>query len=299
MKEMLIVLNKDEHTVSYVDANSGQTLEKISVDKNPHEVVVTRDGNYSYVTNSGGNSLSVFNNQTMEEEQRVTHPGFKFPHGVGLSKDEKTLWIASTYANMLFLLDTGTWKVRKEIATAQYLVHMISFAPDGNKVYVPNIGSNNVTVVDAVKEEVISHLRVGKGPEGVAVHPGNKELYVANQDDDILDIYSVDTLERVKRLRLGRCPIRLVFSPDGRYAFIPNREGDCLSVIDTEIQGEIKRIPVGIWPGGTVFDAAGQRAWVANNKTNDISVIDVASLKETGRIEAGIHPDGIGYIAGD
>lgn len=296
MKEMLIVLNKDEHTVSFVDANSDQILRSCPVDKNPHEVVVTADGRYSYVTNSGGNSLSVFDNAKMEEVHRLTHPEFKFPHGVGLSRDERTLWIASTYANKLFLVDTREWTVRKTIATHQNLVHMISFSPDCSRVFVPNIGSNNITIVDAGKEEVITHLPVGKGPEGVAVDPGSKKLYVANQHDDILEIYDLDTLERTKRLRLGRCPIRLVFSPDGKYAFIPNREGDCLSVIDTKLEWEIKRIPTGIWPGGTVFAADGKRAWVANNKTNDISVIDVDMLKETGRIDVGIHPDGMGYI---
>lgn len=299
MKEMLIVLNKDEHSVSFVDVNSGQTIGNIPVDKNPHEVVVTCDARYSYVTNSGGNSLSLINNFNMEEMRRITHPEFKFPHGVGLSRDENTLWIASTYANKLFLVDTKEWLVRKTIATHQNLVHMISFSPDGTRVVVPNIGSDNVTIVDALKEEVVTHLPVGKGPEGVAVHPHNNRLYVANQHDDILEIYDLVTLEKVKKVRVGRCPIRLVFSPDGRYAIIPNREDDCLSVVDTQLESEIKRIPTGIWPGGTVFDTTGKRAWVANNKTNDVSVIDVQTLKETGRIDVGIHPDGIAYITGE
>lgn len=297
MKEMLIVLNKDEGTVCYVDANSGRVVKTVQVDKNPHEVVIAAGGRYSYVTNSGGNSLSVLDNKRMAEERRVTHPEFKFPHGLGLSKDEATLWIASTYANKLFLLDTKEWMVRKSIATHQQLVHMISFSPDGARAFVPNIGSNNITIVDVQAEEVITHLPTGKGPEGVAVHPGNNKLYVANQHDDILEIFDLQTLERSARLRLGRCPVRLVFSPDQRYAFIPNREGDCVSVVDTEREWEIKRIPTGIWPGGVVFDSAGKRAWVANNKTNDISVIDVGTLKETGRIDVGIHPDGVGYFS--
>ncbi|MTI95736.1 MAG: YncE family protein [Firmicutes bacterium] len=299
MKEMLLVLNKDEHTVSYIETQTGQTLKTISVDQNPHEVAITRDGRRSYVTSSGGNSVSVFDNETLEMVGHITHPEFKFPHGVGLNSSEDTLWIASTYANTVFLIDTKEFKVRKTIPTYQELVHMIYFSPDRKKVYVPNIGSNNITLFDAESESIITHFPVGRGPEGAAAHPDGKRLFVANQDEDSLHIYNLDDLSLAVKLRLGRCPIRLIFSPDGRYALIPNREGDCVSVVDTNLQREIKRIPVGIWPGGTVFNAAGTVAWVANNKTNDISVIDVQSLQEVDRIPAGIHPDGIGYIPGD
>ncbi|WP_243298288.1 YncE family protein [Bacillus litorisediminis] len=160
-----------------------------------------------------------------------------------------------------------------------------------------------MTVVDVESERVLNHFPVGRGPEGVAVHPNGKELYVANQDDNNLYVIDTATLEVLHKRRLGTCPVRLVFSPDGRYALIPNRESGDLSIIETAFKlkdmvrpWEVKRIRVGVWPGGVVFNPEGTKAFVANNKTNDISVINMETLEEEARIPAGIHPDGIAYL---
>ncbi|HYK75221.1 MAG TPA: YncE family protein, partial [Pseudoneobacillus sp.] len=170
-------------------------------------------------------------------------------------------------------------------------------------VYVPNIGSHNITVIDAEKEEIINHFPVGPGPEGVAVHPNGELLYVANQEDDTLFVMDTKTYKVLHKRRVGKVPVRLVFSPDGKYALIANRDSSDVSVILTEqkINGqvrpwEIKRIPVGGWAGGVVFNEEGTYAYVANNKTNDISVINMSTLKEENRIDVGIHPDGIAYL---
>ena len=296
MANYLIVLNKDEHTVSFIDPYNGDTVKKINVDTNPHEVDLNSSGSIAYVTNSGGNTVSVIDTNQIEEVKRIQHEGFKFPHGVGVTKDDKSLFIASTYANKVYVIDTTTNQVRHEITTNQQKTHMIYFSPNKDLIYVPNIGSNNITIIDVEDESVITHIPVGVGPEGAAVCPNNNKLYVANQHDNNIYIINQDTYEVEKTIRVGTLPIRLVFSPDGKYAFVPNRESGDLSIIDTELEREIKRIRVGVWPGGTVFNTDGSYAYVANNKTNDISVIDVKTLKEVKRIDAGIHPDGMIYL---
>lgn len=295
MKDYLVVLNKDEYTVSYVTPDTGDTEAKVEVDVNPHEVAVTGDGSLSYITNSGGNTVSVLDNRKFEEVARLSHPEFVFPHGIGLSKDETELFVVATRSNRLFIIDTESLETTDVIPTHQKLTHMVYMNPDRSLMFIPNIGSDNITVFDVQSKTVLTHLPVGGGPEGAAVHPDGDLLYVANQKDDNVQIIDLESYETVKVIRVGTCPIRLMFSPDGKYAFVPNRESNDLSMIECAGQREIKRIPTGVWPGGTVFDPEGQRAFVANNKTNDISVVDVDSLEEVGRFKAGIHPDGMAY----
>ncbi|MFP4456579.1 MAG: YncE family protein [Clostridia bacterium] len=296
MSNYLIVLNKDEATVSFIDAKAQQTVKKIDVDINPHEVAISPDKKLSYVTNAGGNTVSVIDNIKMEEIERINHKDFKFPHGVGVSKDGEKLFITATYSDKTFVINTKSFEFEKVIDTYQSKTHMIYFDRNKEKIFIPNIGSNNITVFDVAKEEVIDHFPVGNGPEGAAVDKNNKLLYVANQHDNIVAIYDLEDYSLKKEIKVGTLPIRLVFSPDGKWVYVPNRESGDLSIIDTEIESEVKRIRVGVWPGGTVFNTDGTKAYVANNKTNDISVIDVATHKEIGRIDAGIHPDGIAYL---
>lgn len=292
----LLVLNKDENTVSFIAAATGATLRTIPVDRNPHEVVVSPDRSISYVTNSGGDSLSIIDNREMVETGRVTHPEFRFPHGLGLTPDGKHLWLASTRSDRVFVFETATMKAETVLPTGQSRSHMISPTPNWSRVYVPNIGSATLTVIDVARRAIVKHIPVGNGPEGVGVHPAGRELYVANQHDNTLYVLDETTHGLIDRLSLGTLPIRITFTPDGRYALLPNRESGDLSIVDTARRWEIKRIRVGVWPGGTVTDERGAYAYVANNKTNDMSVIDLGTLKETERFDAGIHPDGMAFI---
>lgn len=306
MAERLLVLNKDDDTLSVINLTTKQVEKVVKTDHNPHEIIITPDGKKSYIACSQGNTLDVMDNDTYKIVKRIKHPDFNFPHGVGLTKDGKKLFLASTYSGKVFVLHTETDEIEKVIPTHQSLSHMVSLSPDGKTAYIPNIGSGNITVMDVEREEVIHHFPVGRGPEGVAVHPSGELLYVANQEDDTISIIDTNTYKEVKKLgsyHVGRCPVRLVFTPDGKYALVANRHSNDLSIIETEQQingitrpWEIKRIPVGIWAGGIAVNGEGTHAYVANNKTNDVSIIDLKTLKEEGRIEVGIHPDGIAYL---
>ena len=293
----LIVLNKDEDTVMFIACASGEVLATIEVANDPHEVVVTPDGATSYVVSSVGERVAVIDNAAMDVRETFTHPEFAFPHHVDFDADGN-LWLASTLANKVFVFSRPAHAPLSVIPTGQHSSHMLAFTPDRRRVYVPNIRSNSLTLIDAAERRVLRHVLVGKGPEGVAVHPSGEFLYVAAQHEDVVQVISTQTHELLARESVGSMPVRMAFSPDGRYAFVPNRYSKDLSVLDTERHREVKRIPIGIWPGGVVFEPSGRYAYVANNKTNDVSVIDVASLWEVERHRVGIHPDGIGYVPG-
>ena len=292
----LIVLNKDEHTVSFLQCQTGETLKKLDMDRDPHEVIVTTDGKVSYVANAVGKTVAVIDNETMTVKQKITHPEFDFPHGVDIDKEGKHLWLASTVANKVFVISIPEHQFVKIIPTGQRFSHMIAFKPDKKQLYVPNIMSNSLTLIDVDSQSVVRHVLVGKGPEGVAVHPSGEFIYVAAQHEDQVQVLSTETHQLIAREAVGSLPVRMAFTPNGRYAFVPNRYSKDVSVIDCASHHEIKRIPIGIWPGGVVFNRDGSYAYVANNKTNDVSVISIETLREIARFEAGIHPDGIAYI---
>ncbi|WP_027962974.1 YncE family protein [Halalkalibacillus halophilus] len=303
MENYLIVLNKDEDTISIVDLAQEKTIKTIATSHNPHEVIVTKDNKKAYIACSLGNKLDVLDIETFEITNTIEHPEFEFPHGVDLTKDGKKLYLASTFSSKIFIINTETDEIEKIIPTHQNHSHMIAFSPNGKTVYIPNIGSHNVTEFDVEKEKVVTHFPVGRGPEGLAVHPDGKHIYVANQEDNTLYVIDQENYETLFKRRIGDLPVRLVFSPDGKYALIANRHSHDVSVIQTDQYvnnqtrpWEIKRIPVGRWAGGIVFNSKGTQAYVANNKTNDISVLDMSTLKEVSRIEVGIHPDGIAYL---
>ena len=303
MDEGLVVLNKDSDTVSYVDAETGETRAVVETDFNPHEVVVSPDGDRSFVTCSLGGALDVLDNDRHEVVDRFEHELFEFPHGLAVRESAGELWLVATYSSQVFVFDIETLELLERFPTHQDKSHMLALSPDESRVYAANIGSDSVTVIDCDRRRVVADPPVGAEPEGIGVDPDTGEVLVANQDDGMLSVLDPDSLEETNRALLGETPIRVVLDPEGRYAFVPNRESNDVSVIDTAFvrdgerrPWEIARVPVGIWPGGTVFDPAGERAFVANNKTNDVSVLDVETFEELTRFETQLHPDGIAYL---
>ena len=291
----LIVLNKDEDTVTFLSCASGEALATLPVDRDPHEVAGPPDGRTAYGVSSVGGTVAVLDTASMTVRSTFTHPEFAFPHHVDFDADGH-LWLASTLANKVFVFSVPDHACLAVIPTGQHSSHMLAFTPDRRTVYVPNIRSNSLTRIDVATRRVEGQVLVGKGPEGVAVHPSGAFLYVAAQHEDQVQVLSTRTHEVIAREAVGSMPVRMAFSPDGRYAFVPNRYSKDLSVIATDRHREVKRIPIGIWPGGVVFEPSGRYAYVANNKTNDVSVIDVEGLWEVARYRVRIHPDGIGYV---
>lgn len=303
--EYLLILHKDESTVAYMNPDTGEIAGLIPVDLNPHEATVSRDGRWAYVSCAGGNSIAVIDVKAGEVVKSITHPDFKFPHGLDVTHDNRWLWMVSTYSNKLFLISIPDHQIDQVIDLGQDKTHMVHLTPDGARAYIANIGSDTVTVMEVAGRTVLAQIPVGKGPEGLAIHPDGESFYIANQHDNTIYEISTRTHEVLHRRRVGTLPVRAMFSPDGRYCLFPNRESHDLSVVAHRHTGatpqpspwEIKRIPIGKWPGGLVFRPDGSEVFVANNKTNDISVINMATLNETKRFPCGIHPDGIIWLS--
>lgn len=300
--DRLVVLNKDDDTMSIIDIESGAQREHIETAFNPHEVIVGPEGDTIYVTCSLGDTLIAYDTENWERRHEIADEQFEFPHGLAIHNRSNELWLASTYANRLFVYDLATLEHLDTIPTHQDKSHMIAIDEADDRAYIANIGSDNVTVIDCETRSIDADPRVGEGPEGIAIDP-EAGVLVANQDDNYLSVLDPETLEEQSRAMLGETPIRVVRSPTDRLALVPNRESNTVSVIDLDFERdgehqpwETARIPVGIWPGGTVFSPDGETAYVANNKSNDVSVIDVSASREIERLPAGTHPDGIAYL---
>ncbi|MFP4591620.1 MAG: YncE family protein [Halobacteriales archaeon] len=300
--DVLVVLDKDDDTLSILDAETGERRRTVDTAFNPHEVAVGPAGERVYVSCSLGERLLVYDAETFEVLERIEHELFDFPHGLAVRASAGELWLVATYSSQVFVFDLETANLLTDFATGEEMSHMVALDDAEERAYIANIGGDSVTLVDCEDREILEHAPVGEGPEGIAVHP-EAGVLVANQHDGILSVLDPATLEERSRSPLGTTPVRVVPSPDDGVVLVANRESNDVSVVDPAFDRggevrpwEVERIPVGIWPGGTTFAPDGATAYVANNKTNDVSVIDVAERAQVDRYEAGTHPDGIAYL---
>lgn len=112
MRDYIIVLNKDEDTVSFIDESTREVIRVVQVEKNPHEVAVTAGGHKAFVSNAGANSISVFDMESLEIIDTIRHPEFEFPHEGKITGDGRLI-LASTYAHKVFIIDAETHQILK------------------------------------------------------------------------------------------------------------------------------------------------------------------------------------------
>jgi YVTN family beta-propeller protein len=87
------------------------------------------------------------------------------------------------------------------------------------RVYVPNVRSNEVYVIDPGKMAVVDRFRVGTMPQHIVPSWDLKTLWVANDDGNSLTPIDPRTGRPGKRVPVAD-PYNLYFTPNGRYAIV-------------------------------------------------------------------------------
>jgi YVTN family beta-propeller protein len=184
--------------------------------------------------------------------------------------------------------------------------------PTTNRIYVANVDSNDVSVIDgATNTEIdtdgnsangITRIPVGAAPAGVVANPTTNRIYVTNQNSNDVSVIDgatnteIDTdgnaANGITRISVGSGPVGVALNPTTDRIYVANFSwgSGSVSVIDattnTEIDTDgnpvngITRIPVGARPHLVAVNTITNRIYVANWGNDDVSVIDGASNTE-------------------
>jgi YVTN family beta-propeller protein len=169
--------------------------------------------------------------------------------------------------------------------------------PSGTRVYVANLDTNFVSVIDANANTVITKVTVGTGPFGLAVNRSGKKVYAANKYSDNVSVIDTDKNTVIATIQVGARPHGIALNPAGTRAYVANRDGNSVSVIDTSTDTVTDTIPVGDTLHGITTNPEGTRVYVANFGSNTVSVIDATTNTVVpGDIPVGTKPVALGQF---
>lgn len=308
--QVLVVLNKSDHEAALVDPATYQVLAKLPTGQGPHEAAVAPDGRTAYVSNYGsfgvfregerpqmvsGNTITVLDLQERKVRATFDLGSYTRPHGLWVSRDAARLWVTCEGAQAVLELDAQTGKILKAWKTNQDTSHMVVPTPDERKLYVANIGSGSVTVIDRTTDAVRT-IPTGAGAEGIDVSPDGSEVWVSNRAANTLAVIDVATDRVFARFESGGdTPIRVKFTPDGAQVWVANARSNRVSVFDAATRQLLATVEVGAVPVGILMAPDGQRAFVANTNANQVTVIDVPGRKVLRTFTTGTEPDGMAW----
>ena len=191
----------------------------------PHALTVKGDGRYAYTASLAANQILSVDLET-EETDLTRLPGttqtfVQFAE----TPDGKTLIAGGQMTGQLLFFDVSTppaVTVTDTVEVGKQPWHPV-ISPDGKTAYVPNKGSNSISVVDIPSRTVTATI-TGNGiaqPHGAALTPDGRYLFVSNNN------------------RNG------TYTPSG-----DNPKAGTVTVVDTQTNEIVKVIEVGTYPTG-------------------------------------------------
>ena len=159
----------------------------------------------------------------------------------------------------------------------------VPFEDAVRKVYVPNQGEDNVSILDMDRLVVMKLVDVGtsplvEGPHFVTADANYWYVSLINAGQVWKFDAHADTV--VGKVTIPGAPALLALTPDGGKLYVSQFTTvttNKLSVVNTATMTLVKEIPTGSMPHGLRMNHAGTRVYAANMMSDNVSVIDVAA----------------------
>ncbi|GAB4139568.1 MAG: hypothetical protein Kow00104_21460 [Rhodothalassiaceae bacterium] len=304
--EILVVGNKGEDSVGFIDLASGRMEVVRPTGRGPHEVAVSPDGRLAAVVAYGagagaGRSIDIFDVAKAVLRTHIDLGAHSRPHGILWHPDGRKLVVTTEGSGHLLVVDGEKGAIEKAIPTGGRGSHMVALSSDGLRAYVANLGSGTVSVIDIAAGERQASLEVGQEAEGIALSPDGSRLWVTARAEDRVMVFDTERLERIAAIATGRMPIRVAISPDGTRAVTSNARDGTLSLIDTASLKRIATVTPGegatddSMPVTLLFHPDGRSLFVALTNAARIVRFSVPDFAQSATIAAGKGSDGLGY----
>ena len=128
-------------------------------------------------------------------------------------------------------------------------------------MYVTQLESDSVTVIDSTNLSVIDTLPVGDGPQWIKLDLPRNRAFVTNEGDGTVSVIDIATnTVRPTTIPVGASPLTLVVHEAEAKAYVYNLGDGTISVIDTISESILVTLDIMFSDG---FDLGETRAWSA------------------------------------
>jgi YVTN family beta-propeller protein len=156
----------------------------------------------------------------------------------------------------------------------------VAVNPITNKIYVANMASDSVSVIDGATGLVSgSPIAVGNYPYGVAADSTTNRIYVANRSGNSVSVIDGATgLVVGSPITVGSSPQAIAVNPITNKVYVANTSSNNVSVIDGATGLVVgSPIAVGFGPTAVAVNPTTNKVYVTNGSGNSVSIIDGAT----------------------
>jgi DNA-binding beta-propeller fold protein YncE len=297
----------------------------------PHNVAVSPDGKYWYVTIAHGTPYGTLWKMAVGTDTVVGKaPVEMFPTTIGLTPDGDLAFVANSdfhgdhpRTNVVTIVHTPTMSSLTNLPACD-MPHGVKVNHAGTRVYVSCMNSDEILEIDRLSFRITRRHKTGEGtPQGmtgmhataptpmpaghdcaptfVSVSPDDRRLYVACNHGNTLQVLDAATLELIKERPVGAGAYNVEPSADGKWVIVTNKKAQNVSLVDAQALAEVARIPTSKkLPHGVAYSPDGRWAFVSVESVGAdpgaVDVIDLTTRARVATIAVPLQPTGITII---
>jgi DNA-binding beta-propeller fold protein YncE len=225
-----------------------------------------------FATNSGSNTVSMFNKFTMEIVDTVaTSSG---PRGAVLDQRRGWVYIALAGDDAIQAIEVNTGEIlqRLKLNFGDEPVE-VGLSPDGEILVTANRGSNTASIIDARSLLEIGRVRLPSEPSWVVMDTVEPRAYVLQPLSNAISVIDLARRAVVATRTIEETPVRGAISRDGASLYVITGNSPNLLVLDPGNLAISGRIFIGTGAASIKEDPRTGLVYVGK-KTGNIDVVD-------------------------
>jgi YVTN family beta-propeller protein len=284
----------------------------IAVGTSPNDIAFRGDGQRAYVSNSGGNGVSVIDTATRTVSSTISVPGpssvasggtrlamgsnagggqYRASFydnqtnnflgngtlggqlgGVAMAPDGSFAYLATSVT--ITKVNAASQAIAAQSAQAQVSYNRVVMRPSAGQVWATSYNAGTLTVFGTSALATTQTIsQFGNfGVVGLAITPDEGTVYVTKCSTGVIPV-NASTYAVGSTIPLAGCPYGVAIDPTGKVAFVSRNSANTVSAIDMLTHEVIAEAPVGQSPGFLAVNPQGGELYVVNNASNTVSVI--------------------------
>jgi YVTN family beta-propeller protein len=297
----LAIVEKKAGAVGFYSPE-GKRLAGVKVGEHPHEIVLSPDKRYAYISDNGilwmqyagqgGNTISIVDMKQRTKAGVIDLGTYRRPHGMALDPRRNRLACTIENPDGLLLIDLNTRKVLRKYDVQGEDPHMVILSPDGEYAFVSNTSSAAVAAIhlESGKTKLIP---VDKRPQGAVRSHDGKTIYITSSEGNSISILDVARQEITGRIATGKGPGRVTLTPDGKTLVYNLQEGEGVGFADLASRKQTHEIRLPGAPLSLTMSPDGRYVYAGVQDKDTVVSISVADRKivRTFRTPDGAGPD--------
>jgi YVTN family beta-propeller protein len=282
-----LVGEKISNSVGFYDA-AGKRIAGVEVGKHPHEIVLSPDGRYAYVTDNGilwmtdpgggGNTISIIDVKERKKAGVIDLGEYRRPHGIDLDPNSSRMVVTIENPDGLLLIDREKKTVLRKYDVKGGDPHMVLLGPKAEWAYVSNTASAAIAAVHLDSGEV-KLIPTDARPQGAVRSHDGKLMFVTNSDGNSISILDTEKKERIGKIETGQGPGRVVLTPDGTTLVYNLGAGHAVAFADVASSKQVAVVPIGGQPLSLTMSQDGKLAFAGIQDQDKVVVLSIPDRK--------------------